>query len=48
VFLDQGQHVGTNLVFTDPAHDGVELYADGGALTVHALEIHDLEAIWTT
>lgn len=47
VFLDDGAHVGTNLVFAPDDATGVSVYAGGGSARAEQLEVTHLRTIWS-
>ncbi len=46
VFANEGARVITACIFPEPDNDGVELYAQGGAVRVASLEVYRLSSIW--
>lgn len=46
VFVNDGGQVFSNLIFTDPDHAGIELYADGGRARVESLVFHRMSGTW--
>ncbi|GAF18335.1 LOW QUALITY PROTEIN: sucrose-6-phosphate hydrolase [Bacillus sp. JCM 19046] len=46
LFINDGELVFTSLIYTDPTNDGIEWYAEGGAIQVKNLEITHLANTW--
>jgi beta-fructofuranosidase len=46
VFLDDGREAVTRVVEADPGDAGVELFAEGGAVTVESLDVWRMKPVW--
>lgn len=46
IFVNDGEIVFTNLVFTRPTNRGIELYAKGGTVEVIAFDLYHLRSSW--
>ncbi|MGO0257971.1 glycoside hydrolase family 32 protein [Priestia aryabhattai] len=46
VFINDGEQTFTNLIYTNPANRGIELYSKGGKVRVDSLQFHHLNSIW--
>ncbi|MFT8323070.1 MAG: glycoside hydrolase family 32 protein [Bacillus sp. (in: firmicutes)] len=46
VFINDGEKVFTNLIYTDEQNDGIEIYVDEGELSVKSMNIYPLKSIW--
>ncbi|MFC0470666.1 GH32 C-terminal domain-containing protein [Halalkalibacter kiskunsagensis] len=46
LFIDDGEMVFTNLIYTKPTNRGIELYAEGGSVEVVSLDFFHLHSTW--
>jgi fructan beta-fructosidase len=46
VFANDGELVFTNLVFPDPASNGLELFAEGGSVNMKTFDYFPMQSVW--
>ncbi|REB75796.1 levanase [Cutibacterium acnes] len=46
VFINDGEYVFTNLIYSQPTSNGIELYAKGGSMKVASLDFYPLYSTW--
>lgn len=46
VFIDDGEKVFTNLIYTEDHNDEIEFYVENGNLVVETLEVSPIKSIW--
>ncbi|WP_245153889.1 GH32 C-terminal domain-containing protein [Jeotgalibacillus proteolyticus] len=46
LFIDNGETVFTNLIYTKPTNTGIELYANGGSINVESIDFYHLQSTW--
>ncbi|MFA9457913.1 GH32 C-terminal domain-containing protein [Halalkalibacter sp. AB-rgal2] len=46
LFIDDGEYVFTNLIYTKPTNRGIELYSHGGKVEILSLDFYHLDSIW--
>lgn len=46
VFIDDGEIVFTNLIYTKPTNSGIELYSKGGSADIVSLDFYHLHSTW--
>ncbi|GAA4058734.1 GH32 C-terminal domain-containing protein [Amphibacillus indicireducens] len=46
LFINDGEIVFTNLIYSEPTSNGIELFAVGGELEVESLKLHHLSSVW--
>ncbi len=46
IFINDGEQVFTNLIYTKSTNGGVELYSKGGSVTFKSLKLYHLQSTW--
>lgn len=46
IFIDDGEIVFTNLIYTKPTNSGIELYSKGGSVDIVSLDFYHLHSTW--
>lgn len=46
VFINDGEYVFTNLIYSQPTSNGIELYTKGGSMKVASLDFYPLYSTW--
>ncbi|MCJ7842277.1 glycoside hydrolase family 32 protein [Lederbergia sp. NSJ-179] len=46
LFVNDGEYVFTNLIYTKPTNKGIELYTKGGRVDIVSLDFYHLHSIW--
>jgi len=46
IFVNDGEYVFTNLIYTTPTNNGIEFYTKGGSVNVSSFDFYHLNSIW--